>query len=155
MKRNIDKTTFIKICNEACSMADACRKLNMAFTTFKRYAKQFGCYITNQGGRGIKHNNSNYWTAEELKCALDDNSLTWQPFKLKNLLIKYGLKKRRCEKCGLAEWNNQPIPTELHHIDGNRNNNTLDNVQFLCPNCHAQTANYCSKNKRVGAADLK
>lgn len=155
MKRNIDKTKFINVCNEAYSMADASRKLNMAFSTFKRYAEQFGCYTTNQGGIGIRRNNSNYWTAEKLKRALDDNSLTLQPFKLKNHLLKHGFKKQRCEKCGLTEWNNQPIPVELHHIDGNTNNNTLDNIQLLCPNCHAQTANYRSKNKRTGAADQK
>lgn len=64
---------------------------------------------------------------------------------LKERLIKAGLKEHRCEYCGNSEWNGKPIPTELHHIDGNHNNNALDNLQILCPNCHAQTDSYCGR----------
>lgn len=57
------------------------------------------------------------------------------------------LRDRKCECCGLTEWNNKPIPLQIHHIDGDNLNNELDNLQLLCPNCHAQTDNYCGKNK--------
>ena len=40
-----------------------------------------------------------------------------------------------------------PIPLELHHIDGNNQNNNLTNLTLLCPNCHAMTDNYRGKNK--------
>lgn len=53
----------------------------------------------------------------------------------------------RCEKCGRTEWEGQKIPLCVHHIDGNHINNVIDNLQVLCPNCHAQTDNYCGKNK--------
>lgn len=69
-------------------------------------------------------------------------------FRLKNLIISNGLKDHKCECCGLTEWNNKPIPIELHHIDGDRNNNSIDNLQIICPNCHAQTENYKSKNRK-------
>ena len=48
----------------------------------------------------------------------------------------------KCEKCGLSEWLGKPITLEAHHIDGNRINNTEENLQLLCPNCHSQTDNY-------------
>lgn len=57
------------------------------------------------------------------------------------------LRGRKCECCGLETWNNEPIPLQIHHIDGDNLNNELDNLQLLCPNCHAQTDNYCGKNK--------
>ena len=67
---------------------------------------------------------------------------------LKKRLINEGLKEHKCENCGITEWNGQPTPIELDHIDGNRYNNTLQNLRILCPNCHAQTETYRGKNKK-------
>ena len=53
---------------------------------------------------------------------------------------------RKCEECGLEEWLGVPIPLDLHHIDGIRQNDSKENLRLLCPNCHALTANYCGKN---------
>lgn len=54
----------------------------------------------------------------------------------------------KCEKCGRTEWEGQQIPLCVHHIDGNHINNQIENLQVLCPNCHAQTDNYCGRNKK-------
>lgn len=56
------------------------------------------------------------------------------------------LRGHKCECCGNEEWNNQPIPLEIHHKDGDHLNNELDNLQLLCPNCHAQTSNFKGRN---------
>lgn len=69
---------------------------------------------------------------------------------LKIKLIKDGIKEHKCELCELSEWRGQPIPLELHHIDGNHQNNDLKNLQILCPNCHAQMDNNSgSANKKT------
>ena len=52
---------------------------------------------------------------------------------------------RVCECCGLNEWLGQPIKLEIHHLDGNRQNDNESNLQILCPNCHSYTDNH-SKN---------
>ena len=70
---------------------------------------------------------------------------TWR---LRNRLLGEGLKLRRCERCGTAEWLGQPIPLELHHKDGDCCNNMLPNIELLCPNCHALTGNYRGRKKR-------
>jgi len=44
--------------------------------------------------------------------------------------------------CGLTEWNNKPISLELDHINGINNDNRLENLRIICPNCHAQTPTY-------------
>jgi len=36
---------------------------------------------------------------------------------------------------------------ELHHVDGDRTNHLLENLEMICPNCHSQTDNYRAKNK--------
>lgn len=63
--------------------------------------------------------------------------------KLKDKLIKENIIENKCDICGLTSWLDKPIVLQLHHIDGNPNNNSLDNLQLLCPNCHSQTDNYC------------
>lgn len=70
--------------------------------------------------------------------------------RIKNNLIKNGIKEHKCEKCNLTEWNGVSIPIELHHVDGDHSNNNENNLMILCPNCHAQTDTYKSRNKKTG-----
>jgi hypothetical protein len=71
---------------------------------------------------------------------------------LKLRLIREGLKQPECEVCGRGEWNGYPIPLELDHINGKRDDNRLRNLRIVCPNCHAQTDTY--RGGKVGAAAL-
>ena len=84
---------------------------------------------------------------KKIEEILVENS-TYQSYKLKKRLIAEGIKKSVCESCGQSEWLEQPIPLELHHINGNNSDNRLENLRILCPNCHALTDSYRGKNKR-------
>lgn len=65
---------------------------------------------------------------------------------VKKTVIRLGLLPERCE-CGLTnEWNGRPLVLELDHKDGNRHNNDVENLRFLCPNCHSQTPTHRGKN---------
>lgn len=64
---------------------------------------------------------------------------------LKLRLIRLGIKEHRCEKCNRRVWLDQLIPLDLHHVNGDRRDNRIENIELLCPNCHALTPNYCSK----------
>lgn len=66
--------------------------------------------------------------------------------KIRLKLLRDGLKEAKCEKCGNTSWHGQPIPLEVHHVDGDKHNNELTNLQLLCPNCHALTPTYRGKN---------
>lgn len=66
--------------------------------------------------------------------------------KLKQKLIQAGYKENKCEICGITEWMGKPISLQLHHNDGDRNNNQLSNLRILCPNCHSQTDTFAGKN---------
>jgi hypothetical protein len=71
---------------------------------------------------------------------------TWR---LRNRLIREGIRENRCERCRRTTWLGMPIPLEIHHKDGDRTNNCLPNIELLCPNCHALTGNYRGKKKKV------
>lgn len=78
-------------------------------------------------------------------------SSNYQSHKLAQRLIKEGVKEYRCERCKRTEWENVPIPLELHHINGNRTDNRISNLQLLCSNCHALTDNYRGRNIGMSA----
>ena len=140
-KQIISDEQFIEVCNNASSMLEASKKLNLSFSTFKRRALALGCYNTNQGGKGYRKEWSDGIPVEDI---LAGKYPDFQTYKLKIKLISAGLKNDCCELCG---WNKKPegakySPCELHHLDGNPHNHSLDNLIILCPNCHSLTKNY-------------
>lgn len=142
---NIDKQHFIDVCNTSITMSEACSKLNMHFNTFKKYAKMFGCYHPNQSGKGT-HKSSSKQREIPLDEILEGKHPYYQTYKLKNRLLKSGIKMNVCEICGISVWNDKPLNMELHHIDGKRTNHRLENLIILCPNCHSQTDTFRAKN---------
>lgn len=56
--------------------------------------------------------------------------------------------QNKCNHCGISEWNGQPIVLEFEHKDGDRKNNSRDNVECICPNCHSQTKTWRGRNNR-------
>ena len=67
----------------------------------------------------------------------------------KNLLdYLIAVRSHHFEKCQMTTWLNQPISLQAHHIDGDRTNNELNNLELLCLNCHSLTDNFGSKNKK-------
>lgn len=76
-----------------------------------------------------------------------NNKVKVTSYKLRNRLFEDGVFEKRCCCCGLTEWLGFPIPLELHHKDGDKNNNNLDNLEIRCPNCHYFTDTYKAKNR--------
>jgi Zn finger protein HypA/HybF involved in hydrogenase expression len=70
---------------------------------------------------------------------------THNRYHLRERIIKNKLIDYECQICGLTSWLNQPISLQLDHINGINDDNRIENLRFLCPNCHSQTDTYGSK----------
>ena len=130
--------------DENKSKAFIAKELGCKQETLNKYLEKMGIeYAGNQSGKGQPK--------RKPKMTLEDyleNSEDIQTNKVRKKILEEGLKPYRCECCGLEEWMGKPIPLELHHKDGDRHHNELENYELLCPNCHAFTDSYRGKNSR-------
>ena len=82
-----------------------------------------------------------------------NNSIPMQSDKLKIRLIKEGYLKPMCYNCGREQWEDEEIPLQLSHMDGDKYNNNLSNLELLCPNCHAMTKEWKLRDDFKGVVD--
>lgn len=68
---------------------------------------------------------------------------------LRRYIINHHLLPYKCAICGCSKWNGKTLSLELDHINGINNDNRLENLRFLCPNCHSQTVTYGSRNQQL------
>lgn len=142
---------YIKLIKESCSFCEVCRKANIVATTgnyhtLKRIVKERDIdtsHFKRQNGGGKRE-----------KINIDDvlsNKRYITTYRLTKLLLKHGLKECKCEnpKCGITEWQGMPLKVVPHHINGNHMDNRLENIMFLCPNCHSYTDNFGGKNIKI------
>ena len=147
------KEDFENAAKESFSIAEMCRKLGARPSggNYKIVHNAISSYQLD-----VSHFRGQGWNIglafkpkqpKDLSEILVEDS-TYQSFKLRNRLFTSGLKEKRCEACGLTEWQGKSIPLELHHKNGNTRDNRLENLQILCPNCHALTKNYRGLNNK-------
>lgn len=61
----------------------------------------------------------------------------------------YKLIEDKCRHCSLTtEWNGKPLTLQLEHINGDSTDDRVENLCWLCPNCHSQTDTYTGKANR-------
>jgi hypothetical protein len=66
------------------------------------------------------------------------------------LIKRYHLLNNECSECGVKDiWNNKKLSLQLDHKNGDGNDNALQNLRFLCPNCHSQTNTFAGRKLRV------
>lgn len=130
------KDTILNMITNGDTKASMCEFLNCKFSTLQSYLKSWG----------IVYNGRQNWSKGISSCnkksAIEFIKTSHNSPKIRKKLIEDGLKEHRCEMCGLSEWLGNPIPLELHHEDGNRFNNDIDNLKILCPTCHSLTPNH-------------
>lgn len=152
MKNKRTKEEYELAVKNSVSIAGVCRLLGIVpvggnYRIVKNSIKEYGIDTSHfTGSAWNKGKKIPSKTKFQLNEILKKDS-TYGSYKLKLRLFKEGLKKEICERCKMDTWMGKPIPLELHHINGDNNDNRFENLQILCPNCHAQTDSYRGFNK--------
>lgn len=134
------------IANELPKSAIAAQ-LNIQLATLDTYLKVLGLnYKGQQAKKGQQKGPNKYRPASYYI----DNNIPVQGCFLLKRLIRDGIKSYKCERCGITEWlgSVDNLVLELNHKDSNHYNNELDNLEILCPNCHAIHTRLHNKNKK-------
>lgn len=148
--RTFTKEQIEEMVKECISFAQLAEKMGYSRfgggtqTAIKQLVKNYNLDTSHFLGQGWNKNNYNY----EL---FTSNSPKKNGKCIATPLIH--LRGRKCECCGLEEWLGQPIKLEVHHIDGDRTNNDLENLQLLCPNCHSYTDTFCYKSSKIEVSE--
>jgi len=144
MKDSI-KQIVLDACKDPVSMRDAALKTGIKYTSFIRYAKLLGCNKPNQGRKGLKQT---WKTGIPLSEILEGKHQNMSSGNIRRRIFKEEIKEKKCERCGITQWQDRTIMFDMHHIDGNSHNHRIDNLEILCPNCHSQTDTFKFKKRR-------
>ena len=139
----------VKNCYSFCEL---CRRLGLVpkggnIRTIKQKLNEFNVDYSHFTGMNWNTNPKNPVSMGTFLPNLCEHS-SLRSSHVKEQLFRMGLKENKCEKCGLSEWQGEPLICELHHINGDSTDNRIENLIILCPNCHSQTDNFRNKSRK-------
>lgn len=116
------------------------------FLTCKKRIKELGLSTSHFLTANKSSNFSREIKLEDFILKLTTNS-TYSNHHLKKFLIKFNILEYKCNSCGnCGDWNGKQLSLQIEHKNGISNDNTITNLEFLCPNCHSQTKTYAGKS---------
>ena len=147
-----DKDKLIKTIENSLSLSQVLKKYGLKprggnYKTLHYYISLYDIKTNHFLGQGWNLGNSpsikkplSYYLVANRHCST---------YALKKKLFIENIKEEKCEICNLEnQWNGDFISLHLDHINGINNDNRIENLRILCPNCHSQTKTYAGKKLR-------
>ena len=148
---NYTKVEFEKAVIESKSIRQSLQKLGLRacggnYKSFKKLVDEWK--INTSHFTGSLWNKGRKLGPKRFLSDYLDNKFPIQSHALRVRLLRENVFKAQCNKCKLDKWNGLPISLELEHKNGDHSDNSLTNLELLCPNCHAQTSTWRGRNKK-------
>lgn len=158
--RTYSKEWLEELCKDSYSYAEVLRKAGRqqgggAQATLKKKIKEWGIDISHFTGQ--RWQESPHQEKQEIKekYSLDEIFIKNSPVTqkvLRGYVKRHNVIEYKCQTCGGdGNWQNGFISLELDHINGDNTDNRIENLRYLCPNCHALTETYRGRNKALKA----
>jgi 5-methylcytosine-specific restriction endonuclease McrA len=150
---SISDEEFISLVSNNYTYSDILRALNLTTsgessrTALKKRMQELSCDISHFNSSKTKLSKKRT-SSLSLQDILVENSTYANRTRLKAKLLATNSLSYCCSICGISEWCNTYISLQLDHINGINNDNRLENLRLLCPNCHSQTDTFSGKNKK-------
>lgn len=147
----VSEQEFRDIIAQSCNLSECLRKLGLSAdggssrTVLKRRIAELNCSTEHFCIHNTPRPNAKRIPLEEI---LIEHSTYANRERLKRRLLRAGLLQYKCDGCGLTKWRHKYISLQLEHKNGVNDDNRLENLTLLCPNCHSQTETYAGKNTR-------
>ena len=146
-KDNLEKIVKGSKTYRGCLVKLGIKNFGSSYNTIKKYIKKYDLDISHFENDISDWNFLNKIPTEEI---LVENSTYKMTSSLKKRLYKEGLKERICEMCGQGEmWNGTKISLILDHVNGVNNDNRIENLRIVCPNCNAGLPTHCRGTKVI------
>ena len=154
--RNIEKRSWtdsqlIDAVASSIYLSDVIKKLGLKvspgnYTILHKHIKRLGISTKHFAPPGTRSDRipPHEMTDDEVFC----RGSTASRANAKRRLINKRLVEYKCSICSIKKWRGEYISLSLDHINGVNNDNRIQNLRLLCPNCHSQTDTFCSKNPK-------
>lgn len=145
---------FIQIVKNSNNIRQVCKALKILpyggnYESIKKRISKLNIDTTHFGSKPIE--TPKYYIFN-LSQILIQGSYYTNTSSLKKILLQHEMLQYKCSNCNRTTYNINgeeiTMPLQLHHIDGDRQNNTIQNLTLLCPICHSLTTNFRGKNKK-------
>jgi rubrerythrin len=150
--KDLNKKYLQDLLDSSDSLAEVLIKIGMSVHGNNYKELNYRIKLDNLSLENLSKNKTNKIKKRATKIAIEDvlvNKSTYSRQSLKLRLVSDGLLPYRCEICfNEGVWNKNPLTLQLDHKNGVNTDNRLENLRFLCPNCHSQTDTYTGKNSK-------